>query len=213
MNEPGFADTETTGLDPDPDVHEVWEVAVILDDERLCWQLPVNEDRADPQALDMNGYRTRRWPAAETPAERVRAVAGRCTAERPDGPGVTVHPDDMADWAARLCKLADGRPFAGGNFSFDEERLRRLCLRYGERLEMHYRPLCAQQILYGYLLGLRAAGSLPPDLESVLTVPWHSDSLLAAIGVAVDRGRHTAMGDAEMFQRAWRLVHEGTIPS
>jgi DNA polymerase-3 subunit epsilon len=51
-----FLDTETTGLDPAH--HEVWEVAVAIDDKPIIqvYQLPHSLRTADPQALSLNGY-------------------------------------------------------------------------------------------------------------------------------------------------------------
>lgn len=56
-----FLDTETTGLDPA--LHEVWEVAVAVDDGPIVqvYQLPHSLRTADPRALALNGY----WNRAE----------------------------------------------------------------------------------------------------------------------------------------------------
>ena len=59
-----FLDIETTGLDPLK--HEIMEVAVILRkdspieaEQYLHFSLPISEMRADPKALEINGYRER----------------------------------------------------------------------------------------------------------------------------------------------------------
>lgn len=57
-----FVDTETTGLDPAR--HEVWEIAVALDDGPIhTWQLPHSIATADPDALAIGGYARRYDPA------------------------------------------------------------------------------------------------------------------------------------------------------
>jgi hypothetical protein len=55
---PVFIDCETTGLDPRR--HEVWELALIADGREHIWQLPVDESKADPKALQIGRYNERR---------------------------------------------------------------------------------------------------------------------------------------------------------
>jgi DNA polymerase III alpha subunit (gram-positive type) len=53
-----FLDTETTGLDPR--VHEVWEIAVAINEAPISsYRLPHSLATADPKALEINGYWTR----------------------------------------------------------------------------------------------------------------------------------------------------------
>jgi hypothetical protein len=57
-----FLDTETTGLDPAR--HEVWEVAVAVEDGPIgTYRLPHSIATADPKALELNGY----WGRANLP--------------------------------------------------------------------------------------------------------------------------------------------------
>jgi hypothetical protein len=52
-----FIDTETTGLDPDR--HEIWEIALIVDDQEYQWFLPVDLGKADPIALNIGRFHER----------------------------------------------------------------------------------------------------------------------------------------------------------
>lgn len=53
-----FLDTETTGLDPA--LHEVWEIAVAVDEGEIrSYQLPHSLTTADPKALEINSYWSR----------------------------------------------------------------------------------------------------------------------------------------------------------
>lgn len=57
-----FLDTETTGLDPA--LHEVWEIAVAVNDGPVSsYRLPHSIATADPKALELNGY----WGRANRP--------------------------------------------------------------------------------------------------------------------------------------------------
>lgn len=74
-----FVDTETTGLTPT--VHRVWEAAVIVDDELEVVQFDIGDDAwalAEPEALDVNGARTRRGAGTVLPmADAASWVADR----------------------------------------------------------------------------------------------------------------------------------------
>jgi hypothetical protein len=201
-----FIDTETTGLHPQ--IHQVWEVAVIIDDHERCWQLPVDLSVADPFALAKGGYYERTWPAAgagsgsqwadpDVTKERVDAVMGEFV-EAPDGTldGCTVHPNDVDKWAHTFCTMLQGRTLVGLNTAFDDNRLDRLVRRNGQAPTWHYRPFCVENYIAGHLrIGAR----------------WgSSDDLLAKVGVnSADFDRHTALGDARLARAGYTAVPEG----
>ncbi len=63
-----FLDTETTGLDPT--LHEVWELAYAYEHgEPAAIVLPHSLQTADPEALRLNGYWSRRMRLTDTSAD------------------------------------------------------------------------------------------------------------------------------------------------
>lgn len=161
-----FIDTETTGLDPD--LHEIWEVALFLRtpkdaangdrwSERRVWQLPVDLGRADPVALRIGRFHERRWPY----------------------PAVT----ELGEFARVFALYTRGAHLVGNVISFDEERLRRLLRSHGACPEWHYHLVDVEALVAGKL------GIAPP---------WTSKDLSEAIGVEVPdiEDAHTAAGDA-----------------
>lgn len=109
MNNLAFVDTETTGLDPD--VHQIWEVGLIVDGVAHHWFLPVNLGRADARALEIGRYHERwRWDMAT----------------------------NLQQFATEFAALTRGRHLVGAVVSFDEERLRKLLRANGACPEWHY---------------------------------------------------------------------------
>lgn len=131
MTKIAFVDTETTGLDPD--LHEIWEVAVVVvsDDDagrrtwldRQSWQLPVDLGRAESMALTVGNFHERRaqelWPTRE--------------------------------FAAEFAAITRGAHLAGMVVSFDEERLRKLLRSNGACPEWHYHLIDVENIAAGHL--------------------------------------------------------------
>ena len=206
MTKLAFLDCETTGLDPD--VHEIWEVALILredgkDDLAQVWQLPVDLGAADAMALKIGRWYERRWPwpdylgsdEFENANNRERRITGAVVGENQ----YVVPRDRMDDWAALFAELTDGAHLVGAVISFDEERLRRLLRKH------HACPTWAYHLVDVEAL---AAGWLASEIgysESVGTPafgfdprpPWDSNALSAAVGVDPEQfDRHTALGDA-----------------
>jgi DNA polymerase III epsilon subunit-like protein len=93
-----FVDTETTGLDPD--VHEIWEIGLIVDDREYSWQPKVDLGRADARALQIGNFYER------AVLETVPATSNRVIAQTFEF-------------------LTRGRHLVGAVVSFDEERLRK----------------------------------------------------------------------------------------
>lgn len=125
-----FVDTETTGLDPD--LHQVWEVALVSDidpEKEHHWFLPVDLGRADPVALRIGRF-----------AQRY---------DRGFGEQIT----DLETFAAEFAALTVGHHMVGMVPSFDEERLRKLLRANGACPEWHYHLVDAEALAAG-LLGL-----------------------------------------------------------
>lgn len=130
MTAVAFVDTETTGLDPD--VHEIWEVACIVDDEERVWQLPVDLGRADAVALRIGHFHERYCMTAPTVAKRV--------------------------FAEEFAALTRGRHMVGAVPSFDDERLRKLLRANGACPEWHYHLIDVEALAVGYLRGTNQMG-------------------------------------------------------
>lgn len=118
-----FVDTETTGLDPE--LHQIWEVGLVLDDNEWTWQLPVDLGRAEGIAL-----RIGRWHERHQPLDLLTPL------------------DEFASAFARLTR---GRHLAGAVISFDEERLRKLLRANGACPEWHYHLVDVEALAAGKL--------------------------------------------------------------
>lgn len=186
-----FVDCETTGLDPD--LHEIWEVALIVQGAEFLWQLPVDLGRADLIALNIGGFMARRWPQEEPVSDPRRgAWLGHAAFES------CVHASEMALFAKRFATLTWGLHLVGAVPSFDEERLRRLLRRHGACPGWHYHLVDVEALVAGKL-------GIPP--------PWNSTELSSKAGV--DPGaysRHSAMGDARWAKGLYESVF-GPTPS
>ncbi len=184
-----FIDTETTGLDPDR--HEVWEVAAIVDGEEWAWFLPVFDlGAADARALDIGGFR-----------ERYPKMNGHVTL--------------MADFVRQFSNLTWGRHLCGAVVSFDEERLRRLLRANGACPGWHYHLIDVEAMAVGYLRARFEMGD-HNALPDGGTLPWKSVDLSRAIGVEPnDFEAHTALGDARWVKAMYEAmmgIQPGTPP-
>lgn len=198
MTKLAFIDTETLGLDPDR--HPVWEAALILTDTdkseslyRGTWQIKLTEKQiADGDQVGMN----------------------ICRFHERYGEGCMV---DAASFVEVFADLTAEAHLVGAVVSFDEERLRRLCLAHGRVPKWHYHLIDVEALAFGYLHGrarMNAALAHPgssaasPLPEVARALPWRSDDLSAAIGVeTVPPGeRHTAMADALWAKRIYDKV-------
>lgn len=159
-----FVDTETTGLDPD--LHQIWEVGLIVDEEPRRWFLPVDLGRADPIALRIGQFHER-YPDT--------AVTGLAT---------------VAAFSAEFAALTRGRHLVGAVISFDEERLRRLLKANGACPEWHYHLIDVEALAVGFIVGRGleyVAPTLPWDSSELSrSVGVDPDAF----------DKHTALGDA-----------------
>lgn len=191
MNHPVlFVDTETLGLDPQ--THPIWEVACITaDGTEHLWHVKWSRavlDNADPIALEINGF-----------ADRYETVE-------------TISPHESAE---RFAALAQGLHLVGAVVSFDEERLRHMhnimLGRPDGKYPWHYHVLDVEALVIGFLAGREAqytAYSGPPSTSKMVTPPWKSDELTAALGLELidDDQRHTALGDARWARDIYEAV-------
>ncbi len=177
MTKLAFVDTETTGLDPD--LHQIWEVGLILreengDEHEHRWFLPVDLGRADPIALSIGQYHER----------------------FPDDP---VKVSELDVFAAQFARQTRGAHLVGAVVSFDAERLWKLLRANGACPEWHYHLIDVEGLAVG---ALAARGLTFP-----LTLPW--DSKLLSHWMEVDPGEfeaHTALGDARWAKALYDAV-------
>lgn len=114
-----FVDIETTGLDVDR--HEIWDIALIVRDERddtaFAWQLAVDLTEADPAALRVNRF-----------YEREAKVS------------------DPQDVAIEVAVHTAGAYLVGAVPSFDALFLDRFLRRNGQCPAWHHRLICVESM-------------------------------------------------------------------
>lgn len=202
-----FVDTETTGLDPD--VHEIWEVAVVYNDPHPNphWVAteyrfpPLNLATAQPDALRVNRFYDR-WPVA--PGPHIRHADGRASSKRNTGAWDSADPDFLARLLAR--SLAD-KHLVGNVPGFDAAFLDRLLRRYGLAPAWHYHLIDVEALAVGYLNGLHHGRS---DHKAQLLPPWDSETISEQLDVDPEWfDRHTALGDALWAAHVYYAVMHG----
>ena len=178
-----FVDTETLGLNPE--IHPVWEIAVIVDGVEHCWQQAVVEQvikRAQPEAVECNGFHQRYDPSsAMTRGESVKLFAD----------------------------LTVGRHLIGCNPAFDGTRMETsLRAWWGLDPVWHYRMRDINSMMHGYLCAhsrhLAAQGVNLDDPEP----PFSSSELSAALAVKQEdfEPRHTALADARWAKACYEAM-------
>lgn len=179
-----FVDTETTGLDPDR--HQIWEVALIVDDEEYEWFLPVDLSRADPVALNIGRFH-----------------------DRYTLPGIYSGPSrHLENVVSQIAELTRGRHLVGAVVSFDEERLRKLLRENGECPMWHYHLIDVEALAVGYLWRKVAENVEAGYNDSIEpSLPWDSEDVSFSVGVDPDDfDRHTALGDARWAKAIYEAV-------
>ena len=171
-----FVGTETTG--PDPDQHEIWEVAIITWPEGAehAWLLPVEHLAwADAKALGLGNFH-RRHPQGNEFFAMNGAILAR----------------DRGHLASELAQLTHGRHLVGMGTASDTQRLERLLRSENVAPSWGYHLVDMEALVAGSL-------GLPP--------PWRSTELSRKLDVEPDDfDRHTALGDcrwALAVYQAW----------
>lgn len=184
-----YVDTETTGLDPD--VHEIWECALIVEGpkgpQEHHWFLPVDLGRADPFGLAVGQF-YERYPDK------------RCY---PEIPGKITPLDEFA---YEFSMRTRGLHMIGAVISFDDKRLEKL-LRWNKQLPgWHYHIFDVEAAAVGWCRGkgIDLEGALKDDGSS-----WDSTKLSRLVGVDPDDflPKHTALSDA----RWARAMYNATV--
>lgn len=203
-----FVDTETTGLHPE--IHEIWECALIIGEVEWVWQLPVDLGRADPKALEIGHFHER------------RAQKWSSQLKRDDGVGVVSSRGGLTpldQFATEFARITRGLHLVGAVVSFDAERLGRLLRAQGQLPEWHYHLIDVEALGVGYLSAMIASARRDTQWESsdvprwhdeaaaVIAPPWKSDDLSRALGVVPGQfDKHTALGDARWARAMYEAV-------
>jgi DNA polymerase III epsilon subunit-like protein len=196
-----FVDLETTGLDPQ--LHEPWEIAVIVRghadpsaDGEWCWQVRPDLTAADPGALKVGRY----WERLHSGLHRYGPGAGRAVVTAGDSDPIGLI-TDAEEIAATLAGLLAGAELIGVNVQFDAAFLD-VFLRLHNQApswDYHLTEMCS--MARGWLHG-RGQGD---QVEGVR----RSDDLSITCGVDPPTGadRHSALGDARWVERwYWHLT-------
>ena len=202
-----FIDTETTGLDPD--IHEIWEIAVIRrDSDGTDWeshyQLRKTElhltHTADEKALEINRYHER------------MIVPEDCGYAQIDGSGkpCAMSYKTLVD---DLNRLLTGAVLIGSNPAFDAAFLRN----FMNAAPWHYRTIDIATLAAGYRLGQAASGANGGDFtfpSDYPTLPYSSRALSRAVGVEPPGSNlaHTALGDAHWARDVYDAITKSATP-
>ncbi len=179
-----FADTETTGLDPDGGHDEIWEFAAVRrENNRVHRQFHAFVKHNTQKALDLpepflSDYEARYDPATALGPVEFLEFLGTVFAR--DENGKRVH-------------------LVGAVPDFDTAGLRyAMCLPRSRSL-WHYHLIDVETLMVGWLAGRGIA----------LPLPWNSDDLSKLVGVDPKFfDRHTAMGDV-----AWTMANYDAVMS
>lgn len=174
-----FIDTETTGLHPDH--HEIWDIAIIVDDEEHCWQ-----NKLSQAGLILVDDWVRENTRFSTDYNHETAIWPWETAER-------------------LEKLLKGRHLVGACPWFDSERLHSIYRRHMQETNhpWHYHLLDVECLaLADYIDRVADARGDFIDLD----LPIKSDDLSRMIGVEPPEDRHTAIGDARWAKQIFEKI-------
>lgn len=190
-----FADTETTGLDPDR--CEIWEIGAILreegqPDKEYAWQIRPTLNGAEPTGLRIGRYYQRSLVTRAQPGEAWKL---RHPNNDPgDGERDPSRWTNAAIVAADLALILDGAFLVGAVPWFDERFLQRFLAQHNQTATNHYHLVDVETL---------AAGALG------LKPKWDFDSVLDAFGLKYDEAdRHTALGDARMARDLFDAVYD-----
>jgi hypothetical protein len=169
-----FLDTETTGLDPDR--HEIWDLAYILDGKEHEHHWEIDLTKADPMALKIGRYYER-------------------TADKEWLEDAWMSTTSAAKVIARDLL---GRHIVGANPSFDDAFLKRFMLANGQAVSTwSYHLIDVTVLVAGFLRG-KGEPVAPPWKSNELSQAIGVDP--------EQFDRHTAMGDARWVKAQYEAV-------
>lgn len=194
-----FVDTETTSLRYD---RRAWEIAVILrregyPDTEHTWLIDAGDldlGNADLMSLKIGRFYGRHPQAS---GHWIGSV-----------PGVARESAALAEFE----EITRGAHLIGAVPSFDAEVLSARMRAHGICPSWHYHLCCVENLAVGALaassaFGKSPSGSQAEKIRRLITPPWKSDDLSAALGVTVsEEDRHTALGDARWAMRVYDAV-------
>ena len=195
------ADTETVTLAADTGL--IWEIGLIdrSSGQEYLWHIRPDLTYADPNSVRFSRYYER------------CAVAGRTTAAAM----VLSHPKlakgkrqvtQAAKVAHEVAGLLADAVLVGAVPDFDARMFRAWLRSHNECAAFHYHLQDVETLVWGYLLGLRAAGQ---DVE-IPPPPLKSDALSLAVGVDPEKfERHTALGDCRWTNAQLDIVLGGAV--
>ena len=179
-----FMDTETTGLSIDDDI---WEFAAIRRDPdgyEAEFHIFIEHDRKRCANLPL-AFRDDHYARYRDHGQYTRSQA--------------------ASYIADIFR--NGKPHVVGAVpNFDTERIARLLTAEARPIGWHYHLIDVENLAVGYLAGAQSVHRS----TDIITPPWKSDDLAAALGVTITEDeRHTAMGDARWAMRIYDAVMTG----
>lgn len=181
-----FLDTETTGLDPRPGRHEIWELAIITELHEVEYHLPVDLARADARALAIGRFYERRGSLRPAPGHVAKVSRSRWDAEE------SWTSLSAGDIAGSVAGMLDGAHLVGAVPSFDAAFLAPWLRSHGHAPTWHYHLVDVEALAAG-------RGRWEP--------PWKSHDLSTSVGVDADQfDRHTALGDARWAKAIYEAV-------
>jgi DNA polymerase III epsilon subunit-like protein len=205
-----FCDTETTGLYPEA-AHEVWDIGLIV---REPWTVkhPAGPDTTEMADREYQWFVKPNLSCADPNALRIGRFYERTAGIEWDHPGVV---------AEQVARLFDGAHIIGAVPDFDIRHLSMFLRANGQCSAHHYHLIDTETLAVGYfaahaaVLERREPGELPgperaAELRALITPPWKSDDLSAALGVTVsEEERHTSLGDARQCRDVYDAVMGG----
>jgi DNA polymerase III epsilon subunit-like protein len=143
MSDVVFLDTETTGLDPDR--HEIWDLAYIIDGSERQWFLHPDLSAADPFALKIGRYFSRHpdWLQENKPIQSAGYVA------------------------RTLVKDLRDRHIVGAVPSFDDAFLKRFVAAHRLPVTWHYHLIDVEALALGYMAARNRVMALPWNSEDL----------------------------------------------
>lgn len=170
-----FVDIETTGLDVDR--HDIFEIAIIADEEEYVWAMAPHLENADPTALRITRFYERFEPSAQKVFQPRPLVA------------------------AQVARALAGRNIVGAVPSFDARFLEPFLRAYGQAPAWHYHLVDVEALAAGML------GVEPPwdSADLAAKVGVHPDDVRFAKHTALGDARWAkAIYEAVLVRGRWR---------